>query len=187
MGIPLVHGAIAGWYGQVTTQFPGEDNLERLYSRSLEAKGIEQHLGNPSFTPAIVASLETAEVCKILLGMGTTLRGRNLFVDLLDMSFEEVACDSQDHAQRTTGGASHRVLTRRAPERNASPGAPSFRASEGWGFYRCCNVGLERCVVALVSDRGPTMRRAASSERPAGVIRPRSVVERFRRRRLKKA
>ena len=37
LSIPLVHGAIAGWYGQVTTQFPGEDTLSLLYGRPREA------------------------------------------------------------------------------------------------------------------------------------------------------
>ena len=54
------------------------------------SKGIEQQ-GNPSFTPAVVASLESAEVCKILLGKGSTLRGRQLMVDLLDMEIQEIA------------------------------------------------------------------------------------------------
>lgn len=88
--IPLVHGAIGGWYGQVTTQFPGDDTIQRLYSRWVEGKGVEQHLGNPSFTPALVASVEVAEACKILLGLGKTLRHRKLFINLLDMEFEEV-------------------------------------------------------------------------------------------------
>jgi molybdopterin/thiamine biosynthesis adenylyltransferase len=89
-GIPLIHGAIAGWYGQVTTQLPGDDTIQRLYSRWVEGKGAEQHLGNPSFTPAIVASIQTAEVCKLLLGLGKALRSRNLLINLLDMSFEEI-------------------------------------------------------------------------------------------------
>ncbi|HYG97676.1 MAG TPA: HesA/MoeB/ThiF family protein [Terriglobales bacterium] len=90
LGVPLVHGAIAGWYGQVTTQFPGDDTLSRMYSRWVEGKGAEQHLGNPSFTPALVASIESAEVCKILLGVGTALRSRKLSINILDMSFEEI-------------------------------------------------------------------------------------------------
>ena len=85
LGIALVHGAIAGWYGQVTTQFPGEDTLAKSYARS--GQGIERELGNPSFTPALVASLEAAEVCKILLGRGTLLRRRTLTIDLLEMDF----------------------------------------------------------------------------------------------------
>lgn len=87
LAIPLVHGAIAGWYGQITSQFPGERTLERTYART--GRGVEKELGNPSFTPAVVASLQAAEVCKILLGYGTPLRGRTLNIDLLDMEFVE--------------------------------------------------------------------------------------------------
>ncbi|KAF0221739.1 MAG: UBA/THIF-type NAD/FAD binding [Geobacteraceae bacterium] len=90
LGIPMVHGAIGGWYGQVTTQFPGDDTIQRVYSRWVEGKGVEQHLGNPSFTPALVASIETAEVCKILLGVGKILRNRKLVINLLEMTFEEI-------------------------------------------------------------------------------------------------
>ena len=88
--IHLVHGAIAGWYGQVATIYPGEDTLQKLYRHWTGGKGIEQLLGNPSFTPAVIASLEVAEVCKVLLGQGTLLRNRKLSVNLLDMQVEEV-------------------------------------------------------------------------------------------------
>ena len=94
LGVPLVHGAIAGWYGQVTTEFPGDGTLKRLYARSNTGKGEEQTLGNPSFTPAVVASIETAEVCKLLLGVGTPLRHRAMVANLLDMSFEEIPFDA---------------------------------------------------------------------------------------------
>ena len=85
--IPLIHGAIAGWYGQVTTQFPGERTLEFLYQGEASGRGIEKQLGNPSFTPAVIASLEVAEVCKVLLGEGEPLRGRCLTIDLREMEF----------------------------------------------------------------------------------------------------
>jgi molybdopterin-synthase adenylyltransferase len=90
LGIPMVHGAIGGWYGQVATQFPGDNTIQRLYSRWTEGKGVEQELGNPSFTPALVASIETAEVCKVLLGVGEPLRNRKLSINLLEMNFEEI-------------------------------------------------------------------------------------------------
>jgi len=90
LGIPMVHGAIGGWYGQVATQFPGDDTLQKLYSRWVEGKGIEQKLGNPSFTPALVASIEVAEVCKILLGQGEPLHHRKLSINLLDGIFVSV-------------------------------------------------------------------------------------------------
>ncbi len=89
--VPLVHGAIAGWYGQVTTQFPGENTLQKIYGPRAQSKGAEKELGNPSFTPAVVASLEVAETCKILLQKGEVLRNRELIINLLDMSFQEIA------------------------------------------------------------------------------------------------
>jgi len=91
MSAPLVHGAIGGWFGQVATQFPGEDTLRRIYNRPAGAnKGVEKSLGNPSFTPAVIASLEAAEVCKILTGQGQTLSRRKLYINLLEMESIEL-------------------------------------------------------------------------------------------------
>jgi molybdopterin-synthase adenylyltransferase len=90
LSIPLVHGAIAGWYGQVTTQAPGADIAPLLGAISPGGKGLEITAGNPSFTPALVASLEVAELVKVLLGRGALLSGRLLLVNLLDMEFEKV-------------------------------------------------------------------------------------------------
>ena len=90
VAIPLVHGAIGGWYGQVATQFPGERTLQQIFANHVNGQGVERELGNPSFTPAVVAGLEVAEVCKILLGTGAPLRNRKLTVDLLNMEIEEI-------------------------------------------------------------------------------------------------
>lgn len=89
--LPLVHGAIAGWYGHVATVFPGEESLQTLYRHWQGGKGVEQQLGNPSFTPAVAASFEVAEVCKVLLGQGRLLRNRKLAFNLLDMEVDEVS------------------------------------------------------------------------------------------------
>jgi molybdopterin/thiamine biosynthesis adenylyltransferase len=88
--IPLVHGAIGGWYGHVSTQYPGEQSVEMIYSSWTEGKGAEKRLGNPSFTPAVVASLQVAEVCKIILEEGEPLRRRKLAIDLLSMEFHDI-------------------------------------------------------------------------------------------------
>jgi len=89
LGIPLVHGSIAGWYGQVVSQFPGEGTLQTIYGRCADGVGVEKQLGNPSYTPAVVASLQVAEVCKILLGRGTPVAGAMLVINLLDMEFSK--------------------------------------------------------------------------------------------------
>lgn len=89
-GVPLVHGAIGGWFGQIVTQMPGERSIERLYVGREDGFGVEKQLGNPSFTPAVVASIQVAEVCKLLLGTGKTLGGRKLSIDLLAMETHEI-------------------------------------------------------------------------------------------------
>ncbi len=91
LNMPLVHGAIGGWYGHVATQLPGDDTVRNIYRNWVAGKGIEQQLGNPSFTPALVASLQVAEVCKILVGKGELLRRRELSIDLLEMEIHEIS------------------------------------------------------------------------------------------------
>jgi molybdopterin/thiamine biosynthesis adenylyltransferase len=95
MSIPLVHGAIGGWYGQVATQMPGDDISPRIFGMTPPVKGIETDLGNPSFTPGVIASLQAAEACKILLREGKCLSRRVLFINLLDMEIVEVNLKSK--------------------------------------------------------------------------------------------
>ena len=89
-GIPLVHGAIAGWNAQVATILPGKSLLSRLYPEE-SVKGIETELGNPSFTPALAASIQVSEVVKLLVGRGELLDGKLLVIDLLSLEFELLA------------------------------------------------------------------------------------------------
>lgn len=86
-GIPLVHGAIGGWYGQVTSIFPGDRTLDVMY-KDKDQKGIEKTLGNPSFTPALIASIQVSEAVKILINRGEILRNKMLVIDLLSQDFE---------------------------------------------------------------------------------------------------
>ena len=91
INIPLVHGAIAGWYGQVTTVLPGDKTLTHFYGgKAIE--GTEKKLGNPSFTPALVSSVQVSEVIKLLIGRGEILRGKMLFIDMLLQDYETVVC-----------------------------------------------------------------------------------------------
>ncbi|MBP1744372.1 MAG: UBA/THIF-type binding protein [Firmicutes bacterium] len=89
LNIPLVHGAIAGWYGQVTTVYPGDKAMDVICKEGTSC-GIEKELGNPPFTPAFLAAIQTAEVIKILLKKGGTLRNKILYADLLNMEFDIV-------------------------------------------------------------------------------------------------
>lgn len=91
LNIPMVHGAIAGWYGQVTTIFPGDRTLNLVYPAGEQRdKGIEVQLGNPSFTPALIASIQVAEGAKVLIGRGDLLRKQLLYVDTFSQEYEKL-------------------------------------------------------------------------------------------------
>lgn len=89
LNIPLVHGAIAGWYGQVTTILPGDRTLNILYKEK-DTKGLEEELGNPSFTPALIASIQVSEVLKILINRGELLRKKLLVINTLNQEYEVI-------------------------------------------------------------------------------------------------
>ena len=88
-GIPLVHGAVAGWIGQVCVVQPGQDLLNSLYPASTDTQGEEQETGTLSFTAALTASWQAAETVKLLLGK-PGLDGEILELDLLNSSFVKI-------------------------------------------------------------------------------------------------
>jgi molybdopterin/thiamine biosynthesis adenylyltransferase len=82
LGVCMVHGAIAGYVGQVMTVFPGDQGLYAIYGRDdVPERGVEVQVGNPSATPMMVAAWQIQEVIKILLGAGDLLRNRLLIMD----------------------------------------------------------------------------------------------------------
>lgn len=88
--IPLVHGAIAGWYGQVATVLPGDGLIEKIYQND-DAKGREKELGNPSFTPAAISAIQVSEVLKLLLYPEKSMRNTLLYIDLMTHTFEKIS------------------------------------------------------------------------------------------------
>ena len=83
-GIPLVHGAVQGWFAQVAVVPPGSDLLERLYPEEGTVGGDK---GCLPFTPALCAALQCAEAVKLLCGRPAPLSGKLLCADLLDQDF----------------------------------------------------------------------------------------------------
>ena len=90
--VPLVIAAVAGLSGQVTVLFPEDNGFETIYGipGEIPEKGVETQLGNLAPVVGMIASIECAEVVKILLGRGTLLRSRMLVVDLMENTFETV-------------------------------------------------------------------------------------------------
>ncbi len=92
LGIPLVHGAVAGFDGHVMTIFPEDMDLEKLYVTKNPGekapKQMEKILGVPSITPCIIGGLEAMEVIKILLKRGKSLRNKMAYIDLENFRFD---------------------------------------------------------------------------------------------------
>ncbi len=83
MRVPLVHGAIAGYTGQVTIVFPDDPGLASIYGPGpYPEHGIETTLGNPTATPMMIAAWQIQQVVKYLIGSEEgLLRNRLLMLD----------------------------------------------------------------------------------------------------------
>jgi len=83
---PMVSAAVAGASGHVTTVFPEDRGLRLVYGdpQKLPLKGAEATLGTVPYAVFLLASLECAEVAKIILGRGAPLRNQLLVADLTD-------------------------------------------------------------------------------------------------------
>jgi len=94
LGIPMVHGAVAGFEGQVMSVFPDDPGLELLYGKDGTAwqseKRPEAVFGVPAVAPSLMATLQVMEVLKILLNRGRLLRNRMLRIDLETVEFHEI-------------------------------------------------------------------------------------------------
>ncbi|MBS7525891.1 HesA/MoeB/ThiF family protein [Fusibacter paucivorans] len=90
--VPMVHGAIGGWFGQIAVVYPGDETLLKLYANTAY-QGVEAKLGNPSFTPAIIAGIQVSEAIKCIVGKGELLRNQVLYVDLLNHSYDLLMLD----------------------------------------------------------------------------------------------
>lgn len=80
LDIPLIHGAVEGWTGQVSTILPNDKTLDKLY----KDEDIDKQMERSSFIPAAVASYQVTECIKVLLEKGEILRNKVLFIDLLN-------------------------------------------------------------------------------------------------------
>jgi molybdopterin/thiamine biosynthesis adenylyltransferase len=90
--IPLVHGAVGAWCGQVGVIWPHSGALERLYRncRDVERTGVLP------FTAAIAASLMVSDGVKVLVGKRDDTELRFLFFDLQENEWHNVAFGNGD-------------------------------------------------------------------------------------------
>ena len=91
--VPLVHGAVAGFTGQVTTIYPEDVGLRAFYGdpQAAPEKGIEVELGNLGGIVSTIASLQVQEAIKVITGLGRPLRNRLFFLDSLNGAAETIS------------------------------------------------------------------------------------------------
>ncbi len=103
LGIPLVHGAVAGFEGWIMTIFPDDPGLKCLYGseegRKNDTKSAEAILGVPALTPSIIATLQAMEVLKIILKRGKIFRHSMVHVDLERGQWNEFAFENRDSSE----------------------------------------------------------------------------------------
>ena len=86
-GICLIHGAVHGWSVQAGVIPPGSGILHRLYKNAFEDASSEgRTVLSPA--PAFCASVQAAEVIKLLAGRAPALSGRLLVADLSVMEMQ---------------------------------------------------------------------------------------------------
>ncbi|MCE5332965.1 MAG: HesA/MoeB/ThiF family protein [Desulfobacteraceae bacterium] len=82
LGIPFIHTAVAGWWGQISTFLPGSAlNMTAIYG-SIRTKGREEEAaGVPGPTPSILGSLAALEAMRILTGKEAAYSEKLLYFD----------------------------------------------------------------------------------------------------------
>jgi len=88
--IPLVHGAVEDFYGQVTTIIPGKTNCLKCLFPQAPPHQTWPIIG---MTCGLIASIQAAEVVKCILGIGKLLVNRLLILDGLHARMEEIALE----------------------------------------------------------------------------------------------
>jgi molybdopterin/thiamine biosynthesis adenylyltransferase len=85
LGIPMVHGALAGFEGRVMTVFPGDAGVKQLYGEAAsegDPDRPEALMGVPAVTAALIGTFQAMEVLKILLKRGSVFRNVMAYCDL---------------------------------------------------------------------------------------------------------
>ena len=85
LGICLVHGAVEGWFGQVSTVYPGDGTMALLYPADKK-----QTVSALMVTVEVIAALQAAEVVKLAVGSDDILKHRIMYVDMRTCDFSVV-------------------------------------------------------------------------------------------------
>jgi adenylyltransferase/sulfurtransferase len=92
--IPLIHGAVSGYRGQVTTIIPGKTPCLCCIFPTTFKKEVFPVLGT---TPGVIGTIQANEAIKYLTGQGKLLENRLLLWDGLSCSFNELKVNKTEN------------------------------------------------------------------------------------------
>jgi adenylyltransferase/sulfurtransferase len=94
LGKPLVYGSIFQWEGQATVFMPGQETpcYRCLFPQPPPPGSVPSCAEGGVFgvLPGIVGCIQATEAIKLIIGQGTTLEGRLLLFDAMEMDFQTV-------------------------------------------------------------------------------------------------
>jgi adenylyltransferase/sulfurtransferase len=96
LNIPLIHGAVRGFEGRVTTIIPGETACLGCVSRGAPPDEMFPVIG---VAPAVIGSIQAAEAVKYITGAGELLTNRLLTYDGLKSTFTEFKLNKNPQCQ----------------------------------------------------------------------------------------
>lgn len=81
-GIPFLHAAVAGWWGQISTFLPhSRTTLKNIYGELQSRDPAEEAVGVLGPTAAVIGSLEALEAIRILIGKTPAYSDKLLYFD----------------------------------------------------------------------------------------------------------
>ena len=85
--VPFFHGAVNGFYGQVTTIIPGRTACLRCIFPEAPPATVPPVVG---VAPGLIGCIQATEVIKYILGIGSLLENRLLMWDGLNGKIDEL-------------------------------------------------------------------------------------------------
>jgi len=98
--IPLFHGGIRGFYGQVTTIIPGTTPCLKCIFPKAPPKEVFPVVG---VTPGIIGTIQANEVVKYLIGSGELLTNRLFIWDGMQAHAEELGVERNSACEACSG------------------------------------------------------------------------------------